>query len=78
MEKHLVRTILMTMASIGKVEYRIKDEFIGFYRDEVLFAAVRQDGLYFLNENSLLVKFEQPVDKLNIRFNLATAYSIAI
>ena len=32
MEKHLIRTILTSLASIGKVEYRIKDEFTGFYR----------------------------------------------
>lgn len=32
MEQHLVRTILAAMASIGKVEYRIKDELISFYR----------------------------------------------
>lgn len=42
MEKHLIRTILMAMTSIGKVEYRIKDEFTGFYRDKILFAKVQE------------------------------------
>ena len=78
MENHLIRTILTTMTSIGKVEYRIKDEFTGFYRGKVLFAKVQQEELYFLNGNGSFVKFEQPVDKSNIRFNLATAYNIAV
>lgn len=47
MEKHLIRTILMAMTSIGKVEYRIKDEFTGFYRDNILFAKVQEEELYF-------------------------------
>jgi hypothetical protein len=42
MEQHLIRTILTTMASIGKVEYRIKDEFTGFYRGKVLFAKLNE------------------------------------
>ena len=78
MENHLIRTILTTMTSIGKVEYRIKDEFTGFYRGKVLFAKVQQEELYFLNDNGSFVKFEQPVDKSNIRFNLASAYNIAV
>ena len=78
MEQHLIRTILTSMASIGKVEYRIKDCFTGFYRGKVLFAKVQQEELYFLNDNGSFVKFEQPIDRLNIRFNLATAYNIAV
>ena len=39
MEKHLIRTILTSLASIGKVEYRIKDEFTGFTEiGKILFA----------------------------------------
>jgi hypothetical protein len=78
MEKHLIRTILMVMTSIGKVEYHIKDEFIGFYRGKVLFAKIQQEELYFLNSNGMFVKFEQPVDRPSIFSNLATAYSIAV
>jgi TfoX/Sxy family transcriptional regulator of competence genes len=78
MEQHLIRTILTSMASIGKVEYRIKDGFTGFYRGKALFAKVQQKELYFLNDNGSFVKFEQPIDRLNIRFNLATAYNIAV
>ena len=78
MEKHLIRTILMAMTSIGKVEYRIKDEFTGFYRDKILFAKVQEEELYFLNSNGMFVKFEQPLDGLDIHANLATAYNIAV
>jgi hypothetical protein len=41
MENYLIRTILTTMTSIGKVEYRIKDKFTRFYRGKVLFAKVQ-------------------------------------
>ena len=78
MEKHLIRTILTTMTSIGKVEYRIKEEFTGFYRGKILFAKVQQEELYFLNSNGMFVKFKQPVDRPSIFSNLATAYSIAV
>jgi hypothetical protein len=78
MEKHLIRTILTSLASIGKVEYCIKDEFTGFYRGKVLFAKIQQEELYFLNSNGMFVKFEQPVDRPSIFSNLATAYSIAV
>jgi hypothetical protein len=78
MEKHLIRTILTTMTSIGKVEYRIKDEFTRFYRGKVLFVKVQQKELYCLNGNGAFVKFEQLVDKSNIHFNLSTAYDIAV
>lgn len=59
------------MASIGRVEYRVKEEFIGFYRGKILFAKVQQEELYFLNDNGSFVKFEQPVDQSNIHLNLA-------
>ncbi|WPX99061.1 hypothetical protein Megpolyxen_00927 [Candidatus Megaera polyxenophila] len=78
MEKRLIRTILTAMTSIGKVEYRIKDEFTGFYRGKVLFAKVQQEELNFLNNNGSFVKFDQPVDRSNIRCNLAAVYNIAV
>lgn len=68
----------MAMTSIGKVEYSIKDEFTGFYRDKILFAKVQEEELYFLNSNGRFVKFEQPLDRLDIHANLATAYNIAV
>lgn len=78
MEQHLVRTILAAMASIGKLEYRIKDECTDFYRGKVLFVKLQQEELYFLNNNGSFVKFDQPVDRSNIRCNLAAAYNIAV
>ena len=78
MEQHLIRTILAAMASIGKVEYRIKDECTGFYRGKVLFAKLQQEELYFLNNNGSFAKFDQSLDKSNIRCNLATAYNITV
>ena len=78
MKKNLIRTILTAMTSIGTVEYRIKDEFTGFYKGKILFAKVQQDELYFLNSNGSFIKFKQPVDRSSIFFNLGTAYNIAV
>ena len=77
MEQHLIRTILAAMASIDKVEYRIKDECTGFYRGKVLFK-LQQEELYFLNNNGSFAKFDQSLNKSNIRCNLAAAYNIAV
>lgn len=66
------------MAAIGKVEYRINNDFIGFLRGRVLFAMVQQGELYCLNGNGSLVKFEQPIDSSSIQTNLIAAYNIAV
>ena len=53
MEKHLIRTILIIMASIGQVEYRMHDNFIGIYKEGILFAKVYTENLYLLNNQGI-------------------------
>jgi hypothetical protein len=42
MEKHSIKTIMIIMASIWQVEYRMHNNFIGIYREGILFAKVQK------------------------------------
>lgn len=72
---HLVRTVLAVMVSIGKVEYRMHGNFVGIYRDGILFVKVQEEELYLLNDQGMFIKFdnkEQDIqDKLRKAYNLA-------
>ena len=57
----LIRTILTTMISIGKVEYRIKDEFTGFYIGKILF----DTDVAFTVYNLIIYPIYKGVDRLN-------------
>ena len=72
---HLVRTVLAVMVSIGKVEYRMHGNFVGIYRDGILFVKVQEEELYLLNNQGMFIKVdnkEQDIqDKLRKAYNLA-------
>ena len=72
---HLVRKILTIMVSIGKVEYRMHGNFIGIYRDGILFVKVQEEELYLLNDQGMFIKFDNKEhdiqDKLKNAYNLA-------
>ena len=59
----LIRTILTTMISIGKVEYRIKDEFTGFYIGKIIFAI--DMPIVFTVYNLIIYPIYKDVDRLN-------------
>lgn len=72
---HLVRKVLAVMVSIGQVEYRMHGNFVGIYRDGILFIKVQEEELYLLNDQGTFVKVdnkEQDIqDKLRKSYNLA-------
>ena len=72
---HLVRTVLAVMVSIGKVEYRMHGNFVGIYRDGILFVKVQEEEIYLLNDQGMFIKVdnkEQDIqDKLRKAYNLA-------
>jgi len=72
---HLVRKVLAIMVSIGKVEYRMHGNFIGIYRDGILFVKVQEEELYLLNDQGMFVKVDNKkhdiYDKLKNAYNLA-------
>ena len=72
---HLVRRVLTVMVSIGKVVYLMHGNFVGIYRDGILFIKVQEEKLYLLNDQGTFVKVdnkEQDIqDKLRKAYNLA-------
>jgi len=73
---HLVRTVLAVMVSIGKVEYRIHGNFVGIYRDGILFVKVKEEELYLLNDQGTFVKVDNK--KHDIQDKLRKAYNFAL
>jgi len=49
MDKYIIRTIIVIMTSVGQVKYCMHDKLIGIYREEILFAKVRAETIYLLN-----------------------------
>lgn len=75
MELYLVRKVITVMVSIGQVEYRMHNNFVGIYRNGILFVKVQEEKLYLLNDQGIFVKVdnkEQYIqDKLKNAYNLA-------
>ena len=65
MAQHLIviETILTTMISIGKVEYRIKDEFTVFYIAKIIFAI--DMPIVFTVYNLIIYPIYKGVERLN-------------
>lgn len=75
MDKYLIRTIIITMTSIGQVEYRMHEQFTGIYRDGILFAKIHAEGVYLLNDQNTFIKIDK---KEGIKDKLKEAYNIAL
>jgi len=73
---HLVRTVLAVMVSLGQVEYRMHDNFVGIYRDGILFVKVQEEELYLLNDQGTFVKVDNK--EHDIQDKLKNAYNIAL
>lgn len=75
MDKYLIRTIIVIMTSIGQVEYRMHEQFIGIYRDGILFAQIHTEGVYLLNNQNTFIKIDKEEE---IKDRLKQAYNIAL
>ena len=75
MDKYLIRTIIITMTSIGQVEYRMHDQFTGIYREGILFAKIHAEGVYLLNDHNTFIKIDKEEE---IKDRLRQAYNIAL
>ena len=58
MEREFIRQILLTIGSIGQVEYRMKTECVDICRDDVLFGKAMNNNLYLLSDKNKLVKLD--------------------
>ena len=75
MERYLIRQIITTMLAIGKVEYRMRNKFVGLYREEILFAKVDVKGLYLFNSDELITT-DHSLDKEAFNTELQKAYEV--
>ena len=75
MDKYLIRTIIITVTSIGQVEYRMHDQFTGIYREGILFAKIHSEEVYLLNNPNTFIKIDK---KEEIKDQLRQAYNIAL
>ena len=57
--RKMIKKALGLAASLGKVEYRVGEDLVGFYKNQVMFGKIEHDTVYFLNSRN---KF----DKINI------------
>jgi hypothetical protein len=80
MDHNDIKRILLIMSSIGKVEYHIGDDFVGFYRDETLFGKVQDGILHLLSDKDkfVTVSAECLHNKIMLLPQLKKAYVSAI
>jgi hypothetical protein len=45
----MIKKILVLSASLGKIEYKIGDDMIGFYKNQIMFGKIEEDTIYLLN-----------------------------
>ena len=48
----MIKKILRLSASLGKIEYKIGDNMIGFYKNQAMFGKLEDDVLYLLNSSN--------------------------
>ncbi|WP_322777344.1 hypothetical protein, partial [Candidatus Megaera venefica] len=58
----MIKKVLGLAISLGKVEYRVGENLVGFYKNQVMFGKIEQDMVYFLNSRN---KF----DKVDLEFD---------
>ena len=54
----MIKKVLGLAISLGKVEYRVGENLVGFYKNQVMFGKIEQDMVYFLNSRNKFDKVE--------------------
>jgi len=52
----MIKKVLGLAISLGKVEYKVGENSVGFYKNQVMFGKIEHDMVYFLNSRN---KFDQ-------------------
>lgn len=45
----MIKKILGLLARLGKIEYRVGENIVGFYKNRVMFGKIEEDTIYLLN-----------------------------
>lgn len=67
---------MIIMASIGEAEYRMHDNFVGVYREGILFAKTQAENLHLLNNQGIFIKID--IEEKDINSKLKEAYNLAL
>ena len=56
--RKMIKKALGSAASLGQVEYRVGENSVGFYKNQVMFGKIEHDTVYFLNSGNKFDKIE--------------------
>jgi hypothetical protein len=54
----MIKKVLGLAASLGKVEYRVGENLVGFYKNQVMFGKIEHDKVYLLNSRNKFNKID--------------------
>ena len=54
----MIKKVLGLSTSLGKVEYRVGENLVGLYKNQVMFGKIEHDTVYFLNSRNKFDKID--------------------
>ena len=54
----MIKKVLGLSTSLGKVEYRVGENLVGLYKNQVMFGKIEHDKVYFLNSRNKFDKID--------------------
>ena len=54
----MIKKVLGLAASLGKVEYRVGENLVGLYKNQVMFGKIEHDKVYLLNSRNKFNKID--------------------
>ena len=54
----MIKTVLGLVATLGKVEYRIGENIVGLYKNQIMFGKIEHDIVYLLNSQNKFDKID--------------------
>ena len=54
----MIKTVLGLAATLGKVEYRIGENIVGLYKNQIMFGKIVHDIVYLLNSQNKFDKID--------------------
>ena len=54
----MIKKVLGLTTSLGKVEYRVGENLVGLYKNQVMFGKIEHDKVYFLNSRDKFDKID--------------------
>jgi TfoX/Sxy family transcriptional regulator of competence genes len=54
----MIKKVLGLATSLGKVEYRVGENLVGLYKNQVMFGKIEHDAVYLLNSRNKFNKID--------------------